>query len=247
MNTYVKSTTLITVAIFSSIFVSCKEISKEEKKTNLKNKVTQIAEKTKNNYSKKELVGFWMRNQDGVKDILELRENGTFSLAGNPYWVGRNWKFKNDSIHLELVGLTNIDDDFSYVSYAVVPKNNNKFIFNLRTNSNKNIANNDKQFVKLQTAHYPTNKWIGRWNGVEGTMLEILPNADFYDIIIHGIDNTIRVMSEKVTHKSEIVFITDDMKKHTIIAGNGVDTKMKRLDDKNNCLIIPSMKIGFCK
>lgn len=242
-DSYKRIFSIILLGIFFTSVMSCNDVKKENKVATEKEVTIPVKEIHK--YTKKELIGAWMRNQGGNKDVLELRENGTFALAGNQYWVGRNWKFENDSLQLELMGSTLSNDDFSYVSYAVVPEKDPK-IFNLRTNSKKNMANNDYPFVKLAT-NYPTDYWVGRWDGVEGTMLEILPNGDFYDITIYGLDGFIRVMSEKTTNIPEIVFYTDDGKKHIIKAGSGEETGMKWLMDETNCLIIPSMKTGFCK
>ncbi len=98
-----------------------------------------------------------------------------------------------------------------------------------------NIAAIDKEFI--------TDKWIGQWNGPEGTFLRIDGNAGHYNLTIQNLDGPLSYTGIGVGEK--IQFERNGVKE-TIHASNGAETGMKWLSDKSNCLTIRAGE-GYCK
>jgi hypothetical protein len=90
----------------------------------------------------------------------------------------------------------------------------------------------------------PADRWLGRWQGVEGTYLVISKRDDSYAIEIANLDGT-------KTYKGLVV--DDDLdfrrgdKVQSIRAGTGKDTGMKGLENERNCLVITKGSEGFCR
>jgi hypothetical protein len=86
-------------------------------------------------------------------------------------------------------------------------------------------------------------KWLGKWNGPEGTFLVLSLNGNRYLVKIQSLDSLDTY--EGVATVDGIQF-TRNGKTESIHAGNGEDTGMKWLLDKKNCLIIKYGE-GFCR
>lgn len=85
--------------------------------------------------------------------------------------------------------------------------------------------------------------WLGEWRGPEGTALRLSATGDAYRIAITNLDG------ERTFHGTagvnEISFERDGVVE-IIRAGNGIDTGMKWLVDKHDCLIVRSGE-GYCR
>jgi hypothetical protein len=86
-------------------------------------------------------------------------------------------------------------------------------------------------------------KWLGKWNGPEGTFLLLSRNGNRYLVKIQSLDGLDGY--EGVATADGIRFPRNG-KTESIHAGNGEDTGMKWLLDKKNCLIIKYGE-GFCR
>jgi len=86
-------------------------------------------------------------------------------------------------------------------------------------------------------------KWLGKWNGPEGTFLLLSQNGNRYMVKIQSLDSFDTY--EGVATADAIQF-TRNGKTESIHVGNGEDTGMKWLLDKKNCLIIKYGE-GFCR
>jgi putative lipoprotein len=89
----------------------------------------------------------------------------------------------------------------------------------------------------------PTDKWLGQWNGPEGTFLLLSKNGDKYAVKIQSLDGP--ATYEGVPAGDRIHF-TRGGKTESIVAGSGQQTGMKWLLGKKNCLIIKTGE-GFCR
>jgi hypothetical protein len=89
-----------------------------------------------------------------------------------------------------------------------------------------------------------TDKWIGRWQGVEGTFLALSKNGDKYQIEIANLDGA--KVYEGVAAGDHIEFMRNG-KTETIRAVTGKETGMKWLADQNNCLVVTVGSEGFCR
>jgi hypothetical protein len=94
--------------------------------------------------------------------------------------------------------------------------------------------------------HSPKNspdKWLGQWNGPEGTYLLLSRKGDKYVVKIQSLDGP--DVYEGASSGDRIQF-TRGGKTESIRTGSGEETGMKWLLDKKDCLIIKRGE-GFCR
>lgn len=87
------------------------------------------------------------------------------------------------------------------------------------------------------------DKWIGPWKGPEGTSLVINKYRQGYDIVIRDLDGPRRFQATQ--NGSGLSFIRDGVLE-TLREGNGEETGMKWLMDKQHCLIVKPGE-GYCQ
>ncbi|AVO52097.1 hypothetical protein [Ectopseudomonas mendocina] len=88
-----------------------------------------------------------------------------------------------------------------------------------------------------------TEQWLGRWNGPEGTYLEITGTPADYRLTIANLDGPRRFVGR--AQGERIVFVRDGVVE-SISATDGEATGMKWLLDKHNCLTVRSGE-GYCR
>ncbi len=93
------------------------------------------------------------------------------------------------------------------------------------------------------TSNRPTDRWVGQWNGPEGTFLVLSANGDKYALKIQSLDGP--ATYEGVPVGDRIEFIRAG-RTEFIRAGSGEETGMKWLLEKKNCLIVKTGE-GFCR
>ncbi len=93
------------------------------------------------------------------------------------------------------------------------------------------------------SAGQATDKWLGQWNGPEGTFLKLEGGKGKYQVTIQNLDGP-RTFSGRAAD-DEIQFERDGVKE-TIRATNGVETGMKWLAGKTDCLTIKTGE-GYCR
>jgi hypothetical protein len=93
------------------------------------------------------------------------------------------------------------------------------------------------------SANNATDKWLGQWNGPEGTYLLLSKSDDQYVVKIQSLDGP--ATYEGVAAGDRIEFKRDG-KIESIRAGSGKETGMKWLLEKKDCLIIKQGE-GFCR
>lgn len=99
-----------------------------------------------------------------------------------------------------------------------------------------------------KTAAVDWNALLGKWTGVEGTLLTVSKNADSidgdtYTLAFVMLDGPVTVTGRPV---SDGIQFTRDGKTYTLHPGNGEDTGMKYLVDKKNCVVVETGE-GYCK
>jgi len=85
--------------------------------------------------------------------------------------------------------------------------------------------------------------WTGRWNGPEGTWLEIHETAGRYTVTIMNLD---AARSFPATAASDALSFERDGVRETIRATDGATTGMKWLAEKSECLTVKSGE-GYCR
>jgi hypothetical protein len=93
------------------------------------------------------------------------------------------------------------------------------------------------------SAIHVTDKWLGQWNGPEGTYLLLSKSGHQYAVKIQSLDGP--ATYEGVAAGDRIKFKRDG-KIESIRAGSGKETGMKWLLEKKDCLIIKQGE-GFCR
>lgn len=88
-----------------------------------------------------------------------------------------------------------------------------------------------------------TDKWLGHWNGPEGTFLKISGGKGKYEITISDLDGP---RAFNGVQSGNVIHFERNGVKESIHATNGVDTGMKWLSDKTNCLTIKAGE-GYCR
>jgi hypothetical protein len=88
-----------------------------------------------------------------------------------------------------------------------------------------------------------TDKWLGKWIGPEATFVQLAGGNGKYDITIQNLDGP-RTFKGSAAG-SQIVFERDGVKE-SLRATNGVETGMKWLSEKSNCLTVRAGE-GYCR
>lgn len=87
------------------------------------------------------------------------------------------------------------------------------------------------------------DNWLGKWNGPEGTFLQLAGNDGEYEITIQNLDGPRTFPAQAVGNHIE--FERDGVKE-ILRATNGVETGMKWLSEKSDCLTI-RLGEGYCR
>jgi hypothetical protein len=87
------------------------------------------------------------------------------------------------------------------------------------------------------------DQWLGKWIGPEGTFLVLSKSGENYTLQIQSLDGPNTYAGSP--HGNSIEFVRDG-KTETVHHGNGRDTGMKWLLDKNDCLVVKAGE-GFCR
>ncbi|MDO9439042.1 hypothetical protein [Hydrogenophaga sp.] len=87
------------------------------------------------------------------------------------------------------------------------------------------------------------DRWVGTWNGPEGTFLKVAGAGGAYDITVQNLDGP---RTFKGTAAGDHIEFERDGTKETLRATGGVETGMKWLSEKKDCLTVRSGE-GYCR
>lgn len=85
----------------------------------------------------------------------------------------------------------------------------------------------------------------GKWQGPEGTSLDVIKDGEKYKVVIKNLDG--KTESFEGTAKGDAIEFTRGTKTETIKAATGEETGMKWLQTENNCVVITKGSEGYCK
>ena len=88
-----------------------------------------------------------------------------------------------------------------------------------------------------------SDKWLGKWTGPEGTFLQLAGGSVKYTVTIQNLDGPRTFLGNAVS--GGIAFERDGARE-VIRATSGVETGMKWLTGKSNCLTVRAGE-GYCK
>ncbi|CAG9184891.1 hypothetical protein LMG32289_05776 [Cupriavidus pampae] len=102
----------------------------------------------------------------------------------------------------------------------------------------------EAQNAQIPVARAPlADDWLGKWNGPEGTFLEVAGGKGRYEVTVQNLDGPRTFEGRAVD--SRIAFERDGVTE-MIRATNGAETGMKWLAEKQNCLTVRSGE-GYCR
>ncbi|PUA30953.1 MAG: hypothetical protein B0W54_09175 [Cellvibrio sp. 79] len=114
--------------------------------------------------------------------------------------------------------------------------------------SSENIASSasapsESTAIPATTSSAQTDTWIGKWNGPEGTSIEISGANGNYILTIADLDSVKQYTG--TSNGSQITFERDGATE-ILQASNGADTGMKWLAEKSHCLRV-RLGEGWCR
>jgi hypothetical protein len=86
--------------------------------------------------------------------------------------------------------------------------------------------------------------WLGRWNGVEGTYLELARAGDSYVVTIADLDGPRTYEGAAV--RDHVEFLRAG-RTESVRHASGRETGMKWLADETNCLVVTVGSEGYCR
>ena len=87
------------------------------------------------------------------------------------------------------------------------------------------------------------DQWLGKWNGPEGTFVQLAGGNGKYEVTIQNLDGPRTFQGNAVG--DQIEFERNGMKE-SLRATNGAETGMKWLSEKSNCLTVRAGE-GYCR
>ena len=87
------------------------------------------------------------------------------------------------------------------------------------------------------------DQWLGKWNGPEGTFLQLVGGHGKYQVTIQNLDGPRTFQGNAAGDRLE--FERNGVKE-SVRATNGVETGMKWLSEKSNCLTVRAGE-GYCR
>ena len=90
----------------------------------------------------------------------------------------------------------------------------------------------------------PTDAWLGRWSGVEGTYLELARAGGGYAVTIASLDGPRTFEGTAV--RDHVEFVRDG-RTESIRHASGSETGMKWLARETSCLVVTVGSEGFCR
>jgi len=110
--------------------------------------------------------------------------------------------------------------------------------------SNTSLATNiTSSTASAMTSSTTTDSWLGKWNGPEGTFIEISGGSGNYTIAIADLEGPKQFQGK--SKGNQIMFERNGITE-IIQASDGVGTGMKWLADKSNCLRVREGE-GWCR
>ena len=88
-----------------------------------------------------------------------------------------------------------------------------------------------------------TDAWLGTWNGPEGTFLRLAGGGGTYEVTVQNLDGPRTFQGKAVDDRIEF---ERDGTKESLRATGGVETGMKWLSEKKDCLTVRSGE-GYCR
>ncbi len=106
------------------------------------------------------------------------------------------------------------------------------------------IVVEQREQAKALEAQPAPFRWVGRWNGVEGTYIYIQKDMAGFSVTLANLDGPLQYRAKQVG--DTLVFQRNNTTE-TVRASDGEGTGMKWLADKEDCLVVRAGEEGFCR
>ena len=213
------------------IFLSCNEIPikiKKESKPVIK--------------SSPSVEGVWWNIGDGTIDGMQLDPHGVLRYPGLYTMIGKGWSQSGDTLILTTSNL-----QYGYVDttkYLIRSLDEKHLRLSLTPGDTAFSMLYQKIKVNANTDHF-----LGRWMGVEGNLVDIIPSKNRYRVMVVNNNNPEgdgRFTEYAGTVLGNELQISIGKQKKLISFTDGPGSGMKYLADKNNCIKIEGGD-GYCR
>ena len=204
------------------------------------NVVQQKESVTKNSipYSVENISGVWFALNDSIYSGLQLNKDSSLFYLNNFSITGTNWVLQKDSLTTYFIAGRN--PSAQPITYLLQSLTKNEL-----TLSVAGTANNNHLVYRKYQINDSTDFFLGRWTGVEGNILEVIPHAyNSYAIVIVDMDGTKETFIAKP--KGNTLEFTRNNKQEILKAVTGDETGLKWLAEKKNCIMINEGE-GYCR
>lgn len=184
--------------------------------------------------------GVWFRSNAGSWNGLQLEPGGVLKFPNIYSMAGDSWEQKGDT--LILYSRTERYPEKQPTSYLIAGLDSSRLVLRLLNNG---TAGNEEAYEKI-TISKESDHLLGRWTGVEGTYLDVIPNRskNGYTVQIKTLDGPMG--SYEGAGEGNRIRFTRKGAVSYLQATDGKATGMKWLADKTNCVTIAPGE-GFCR
>lgn len=192
-------------------------------------------------YSLDQLTGVWWNIQDSFVNGLQLDPNASLHFPNTYSATGIQWRLSNDTLFFLERGLrdTSLEESF-FVIHDI--RNDTLELKRLKE---------DNSFIRYTKRLNidKTDSLLGRWMGVEGSFVDIIPKQDDYVVTLAYWDPVLQSMQyerhEAYASAAGISYKKNKVE-HSIALTDGNGSGMKWLENAKLCIKITPGD-GYCK
>jgi hypothetical protein len=193
-------------------------------------------------HSSPTVEGVWWSIGDGTIDGMQLDPHGVLRYPGLYTMTGKGWKQSGDTLILTTTNLKyGYEDTTKYLIRSLDEKH-------LRISLTPGDTSFSILYQKIKV-NANTDHFLGRWMGVEGNFIDIIPSKNRYKVMVVNYNNPEdngRFTEYAGTVLGDELQITIGKSKKLISFTDGPGSGMKYLVDKNNCIKIQDDD-GYCR
>lgn len=192
-------------------------------------------------YNIEALSGVWWNEVDSFVNGLQLDPNATLHYPNIYSLTGIQWRLSNDTLYFLERSLRDTSLEESFL-----------LIHDLRNDTLEvKRSKEDKQFLQYtkNSSQSSIDTFLGRWTGVEGSFVDIVPKKEGYIITMARWDSKTQSMEYEsypgYLSESKMTFKKNGVEQ-TITLTDGSGSGMKWLQNAKLCIKISSGD-GYCK
>ena len=197
--------------------------------------------KSPKSFSADQLAGVWWNIQDSFVNGLQLDPNASLHFPNTYTATGVQWRLSNDTLYFLERGLR---DTALEESFFLIHDLRNDTLQLKRLKDDNNFIQYTKRSIGTTI-----DSMLGRWTGVEGSFVDIVPSQKDYMVTLAYWDPVLQTMQYE-NHRAYAAASGISFKKnkveHTITLTDGNGSGMKWLQNAKLCIKI-NPGDGYCK